>query len=77
MSQTSRGYSCRRIPLSFLLLDPSFAPFASRMILRDRTEQADFFFPLRSCAAVGLRKEKSLLSPIFQFLISIFYFLLL
>jgi hypothetical protein len=25
-----------------------------------RTERADFFFPLRSCEAVGLRKEKSL-----------------
>jgi hypothetical protein len=25
-----------------------------------RTEQADFFFPLRSCEAVGLRREKSL-----------------
>src|SRR5712692_5185149 len=27
-----------------------------------RTEQADFFFPLRSCEAVGLRREKSLFS---------------
>src|SRR6266446_1231544 len=34
-------------PTSFL--SPSF-----------RTEQADFFFPLRSCEAVGLRREKSL-----------------
>src|SRR6266478_2271456 len=25
-----------------------------------RAEQADFFFPLRSCEAVGLRREKSL-----------------
>ena len=25
-----------------------------------RTEQADFFFPIRSCGPVGLRREKSL-----------------
>jgi hypothetical protein len=41
------------------------------MVLWDRTEQADFFFPLRSCALfsiprilrdepVGLRREESL-----------------
>src|SRR5260370_23553774 len=79
------------------LFRSSFAHFASRMILPDRTEradfprcprpppvistgagrpphvahatqpsfrteQADFFFPLRSCEAVGLRREKSLSS---------------
>src|SRR6266704_2977358 len=34
----------------------SFAPFASRMVLRDRTEQADFFFRFRSCAPFASRK---------------------
>jgi hypothetical protein len=30
------------------------------MILRDRTEQADFFFRYRSCESVSLPREKSL-----------------
>jgi hypothetical protein len=47
---------------------PSFASYASRMVLWDRTKRADFFFRFRSCAlfasrmvlrdeAVGLRRE--------------------
>jgi hypothetical protein len=40
---------------------PSFAFCASRMNLRDQTERADFFLPLRSCEVVGLRREKSFL----------------
>jgi hypothetical protein len=52
------------------LLHPSFASFASRMFLRDRTKQADVFFRFRSCdrrfrsgrKCVGLRREKSLCS---------------
>ena len=31
-----------------------------------RTEQADFFFPVRSCEPVGLRREESL----FDFLVA-------
>jgi hypothetical protein len=50
---------------------PSFAFFASRMVLRDRTKQADFFSRIRSRECVGLRREKSLFSlPISSFLIS-------
>ncbi len=36
------------------------ASVASRTVLWDRTEQADFFFRIRSCEPVGPRREKSL-----------------
>src|SRR5438105_2577793 len=39
---------------------PSFASLASRMVMRDRTKQTDFFFRTRSCECVGLHREKSL-----------------
>jgi len=35
------------------------APSAFRMDLRNRTEQAEFFFRFRSCESVGLRRETS------------------
>src|SRR5260370_599699 len=62
---------------------PSFAISASRMPLRDRTEQADFLFRIRSCApfasrtllrdeCVALRRETSAPSRAFCLMKSLF-----
>jgi len=49
----------RAAPLSRYPAPPSF-----------RTEQADFFFRIRSCECVGLRREKSLFVCAFAFFTS-------
>src|SRR5260370_16004340 len=59
------------LPASHLPYRTSFAHLASRMVIRDRTKRADFFFHFRSCESVGLRREESLFALPLLFALSL------